>query len=230
MSVLQALALSLRQLAEPAILAVLAKSILMTLAIFGFLGVGLYVLLEWAFAQSEWLAGFEGTALLTIAIMLVAGWLLFRIVALMVVQFFADDIVRAVEARHYPRQAALARDLAWSQEMRQALRGARRAIGYNLLALPFALALLVTGIGTAVVFWLVNAVLLGRELQDMVWLRHRGDAQERAPVGAASRFALGGVVAALLMVPFVNLLAPVIGAAGATHLVHRTKMREAARG
>ena len=33
--------------------------------------------------------------------------------------------------------------------------------------------------------------------------------------------ALGGVVAALLMVPFANFLAPVLGAAAAAHLVHR---------
>ena len=35
------------------------------------------------------------------------------------------------------------------------------------------------------------------------------------------RFGLGLVVAFLLTVPFVNFLAPIIGAAMATHLVHR---------
>jgi uncharacterized protein involved in cysteine biosynthesis len=35
-----------------------------------------------------------------------------------------------------------------------------------------------------------------------------------------TRFLLGGAIAALLAVPFANLLAPVLGAAAATHLVH----------
>jgi uncharacterized protein involved in cysteine biosynthesis len=91
----------------------------------------------------------------------------------------------------------------------------------NLLALPVALALLVTGAGPAIVFWVVNAVLLGRELQDMVWLRHRQDSREVAPIGRLERFLLGGATVALLAIPFLNLLAPIIGAASATHMVHR---------
>ena len=88
-----------------------------------------------------------------------------------------------------------------------------------------ALLLLFTGIGPALLFWAVNAWLLGRELTDMVWLRHRpkgpSAADIRAPVGRTERFLLGGVIAALLAVPFVNFIAPVLGAAAATHLVHR---------
>ena len=126
--------------------------------------------------------------------------------------------MRAVEARHYPAQASAARDLDAAEQVRAALGGAGRALLANLVALPFALALL---------FWAVNAVLIGREMQDMVWLRHapKGTraAAELCPVSRMERFALGGMVAALLALPFVNLLAPVLGAASATHLVHRKK-------
>lgn len=80
--------------------------------------------------------------------------------------------------------------------------------------------LLVTGIGTAIVFWVLNAWLLGRELGDMVWLRHAQGEPALPQIDRATRFALGGVVAALMLVPFVNLLAPLIGAAMATHLLH----------
>jgi uncharacterized protein involved in cysteine biosynthesis len=91
----------------------------------------------------------------------------------------------------------------------------------NLVALPFALTLLVTGVGTALLFWAVNAMLIGRELQDMVWLRHRRDAADPAPVTRGERFLLGGAIAALLAVPGANLLAPLLGAAAATHLILR---------
>ncbi len=218
----KALALSFGQLGDPAILKVLGKSLLATLAVFLALG---WALTEWLSPMlAEW-AGVEGDVFVVLSGLLtvVAAWLLFRFVALAILQFFADEVVRAVEARHYPDHAVRARALPFREEAANSLRSTGRALLVNLLALPVALALLVTGIGTAAVFWAVNAFLLGRELQDMVWLRHRQDPAEVAPMGGPSRFALGGVVAAMLAIPFVNLIAPIIGAASATHMVHRSR-------
>lgn len=221
----RALALSVGQLGDPAILRVLAKTALITLAIFALLAWAL----SYAFAAALAWAGIDdgsgmGT-LLAILATVIGAWLLFRFVALAVLQFFADEIVRAVEARHYPDEAALARNVPLREEISNSLRATTRAVLLNLAVLPLALLLVITGVGTALLFGVLNAFLLGRELQDMVWLRHRTDQAERAPVGAGLRFALGGVVAMLLLVPFVNLLAPVIGAASATHLVHGTRRR-----
>ena len=120
---------------------------------------------------------------------------------------------------------AAARDIPMAEEARNAMRGLVRAVMVNALALPFALLLLVTGVGTALLFWAVNAWLLGRELMDMAWLRHRHDDSAAPPLGPLTRFALGGIVAAMLLIPFANLLAPVLGAAAATHLVHARRSR-----
>lgn len=219
----RALALSFSQLGDPAIVKVLGKSLLITLAIFFLLGWGLSfgfeAALEWAGLEE----GGDAGTLLAVLAALIGAWLLFRFVALFVLQFFAEEVVRAVEARHYPEAASAARSLAFHEEMRNGMRSTTRAVLVNLIALPFAILLLVTGIGTALLFWAVNAFLLGRELQDMVWLRHRRDAAEIAPLGQGRRFLLGGAIAALLMIPFLNLLAPVLGAASATHLVHRRR-------
>lgn len=219
----RALALSFSQLGDPAILKVLGKSLLITLAIFLLLGWGLSfgfeAALEWAGLEE----GSDGGTLLAVLATVIGAWLLFRFVALFVLQFFAEEVVRAVEARHYPDAATAARSLAFYEEMRNGVRSTLRALLVNLVALPFAILLLATGIGTALLFWAVNAFLLGRELQDMVWLRHRRDVAEIAPLGQGRRFLLGGAVAALLMVPFLNLVAPVLGAASATHLVHRRR-------
>lgn len=217
----RALALSFSQLGDPAIIRVLVKSLLVTLVIFVALGAllltGLYnALLAYEVAWSA-----EMSALVAILFTVIAGWLLFRFVALFVLQFFAEDVVRAVEAMHYPQEASAARTLSFAEETAKGLKSTLRALLANLLALPFAIVLLFTGIGTAALFWAVNGWLLGRELQDMVWLRHRKDTHEIAPMGKSDRFLLGGAVAGLLMVPFVNLLAPVLGAASATHMVHR---------
>ena len=219
----RALALSFSQLGDPAILKVLGKSLLITLAIFLLLGWGLSfgfeAALEWAGLEE----GSDAGTLLAVLATLIGAWLLFRFVALFVLQFFAEEVVRAVEARHYPEAASAARSLAFHEEMQNGVRSTLRALLVNLVALPFAILLLVTGIGTALLFWAVNAFLLGHELQDMVWLRHRRDTAEIAPLGQGRRFLLGGAIAALLMVPFLNLLAPVLGAASATHLVHRRR-------
>lgn len=219
----RAFALAVGQLSDPAILRVLAKSLLATLAIFAVLGFAAWRGLE--AALSRFAAGFDGlTGLIAVALTIIAGWLLFRVVALAVLQFFADDVVRAVERRHYAAAADVP-NLPFSTELAAGSRAFLRVIAVNAIVLPLALILLVTGIGTALLLWAANAWLLGRELTEMVWLRHRAGADELIPIGAATRFALGGIVAALLIIPFVNLLAPVLGAAAAAHLVHGARTR-----
>ena len=87
---------------------------------------------------------------------------------------------------------------------------------WNLLAAPFYLLLLVTGVGTLVLVLLVNMLVLGRDLEAMVLARHPG----MAPLSARDRNLLGLVASALFVIPVVNLLAPVLGAAMAVHLLH----------
>jgi uncharacterized protein involved in cysteine biosynthesis len=94
-----------------------------------------------------------------------------------------------------------------------------RALLYNAIALPFALILLFTGVGAPMLFLAVNAVLVGRDLDEMVAARHPHLRLERA--SRTSRFILGLIANLLLLVPLVNLLAPIIAAAMATHLFHQ---------
>ena len=105
--------------------------------------------------------------------------------------------------------------------MAHTVQATGRAVGYNLLALPVALVLLFTAIGPAIVFVLVNAVLLGRELTEMTWVRYTHDASQAPPVSGVDRALLGGAMAGMLLIPGLGLLAPVIGTAAGTHLTHR---------
>ncbi len=214
-----ALAKAFGQLADRAVLRVAAKSIAITVALFIGLGVGLYFALTEATGQLGLSDGWAGLA--AVLLVPVAMWLLFRVVALAVLQFFADEIVAAVEARHYPALAGSARALPLGREVSVASRGLMRALGYNLLALPVALAVSVTGIGPALVFLAVNAVLLGRELTDMAWLRHCGSDLRGNPVAPLERFMLGAVIAGMMLVPLAGFIAPVLGAAAGTHLTLR---------
>ncbi|MFN3863826.1 MAG: EI24 domain-containing protein [Erythrobacter sp.] len=218
-AVLSALVLALGQLGDRRIVAVVAKSAALTLALFVAAGTGLYFGLAAAGARYGIDAGWAGLA----AALLVpaAMWLLFRVVAMAVLQFFADEVVAAVEARHYPARAAQAQALPLRRDLANAVRGLLRALGYNLLALPLAGLVAFTAIGPALVFLAVNAVLLGRELTDMAWLRHARSLAGGNPAGKAERFLLGASIAGLMLVPVFGLFGPVIGAAAGTHLVLR---------
>ncbi|MGP7795307.1 EI24 domain-containing protein [Sphingomonas sp. CLY1604] len=229
---LRALALSIGQLGDPAILRVAGKSLLVTLAIFAALAVGVFEILR------RWLAGFAGgyddglAGVVAVVVFVLAAWLLFRVIAIAVLGVFADDVVAAVEARHYPAAHAAARPAGLGRSLRMGLGSAARAIAVNLLMLPVYLALLFTAIGPAIAFFLVNAWLLGRDLGDMVASRHMDDATMRGwrKATRGRRFATGLAGTGLFVVPLVNLLAPILGAQLATHLFHASRGATGAKG
>lgn len=229
--VLTSLLLALRQLGDGPVLRVLGKSLAVSLLLFAALAAvlwwGLDGLLARAGLDNAAFAGGESVrGLASLVLALLGLWLGWRIIAMAVIGFFAEDLVRAVERRHYPQAASAARDLSFAEGLRASLAAAGRALLFNLLALPVALLLVVTGFGPALVFWLVNALLVGRELADMVWQRHAHAHPSTGlhPVGRGERLLLGGAITALLALPFVALLAPVLGAAAAAHLVHRKSL------
>ncbi len=233
-AVVSSLLLALGQLADRKVIGILVKSLAVSVALFAAVAWAGWYALDWLLAliglEDDAFAG--AGALREVASLLLALlglWLAWRVVAMAVINFFADEVVQAVEARHYPEAAARARDLPVGEQFTTSAKAALRALVVNLAVLPLALLLLFTGIGPALLFWGVNAALVGRELQDMVWLRHRQNKADPAPVGRAERLVLGGAVAAMLALPLVNLIAPILGAAAATHLIHRPRSRHGNR-
>jgi len=221
---LPALFLSIGQLGDKRIVAVFLKSFLLTLAVLGAIGVGVFYGVRHLLL---WLHSSSGVADVSAGIVLLLGalhiWVVFRAVAIGAVGIFADEVVDAVEARHYPAAADSARDLGFARSLSMGLGSGLRAVGVNLLLSPLYLLLFVTGVGTPIAFFLVNAWLLGRDLGDMVGARHLDRAELRKWRGRTffRRFLLGALSEALLLVPFVNLAAPVLSAAMAAHLYHR---------
>lgn len=220
---IRAFFLALGQLGDPAIRRVLAKTLLLTLALLivagGAVWYGLDRLLDelTASGTSGVIAGFAAVPV-TIAI----GWLGFRAIAMGVIQLFGDEVVVAVERRHYPAALASARHVPIGTSILLGLGSAARAVVVNILVTPLYLVLLVTGVGTVLLFVAVNAWLLGHDLAELVGVRHldRRSLKSWKRGMAGERFLLGLIVSALLLIPLVNLLAPVIGAAMATHLFH----------
>ncbi|MFL9841191.1 EI24 domain-containing protein [Sphingomonas sp. ST-64] len=226
---IQALLLSIGQLGDRRIVAVFLKSMLVTLAIFAALGAtlwfGTHHLVARTFAASESMASLAAATALLLA--LLGAWLLFRVVAIAVIGVFADEVVHAVEAKHYPERFSTARDLSFARSAAMGLKSAGRAVLANIIVSPVYLLLLVTGVGTPIAFFLVNSWLLGRDLGDMVAVRHMPtrDLGRWRSTTRVTRFATGAVGTGLFFIPFVNLIAPIVGAAMATHLFHRRKAK-----
>lgn len=223
---LHAFFLSLGQLFDRPVLSVFLKSLAVTLLVFAAAGVGLWIALDALF--DTFAARWQDESGLFVAVataVLLAGawWLLFRAVAVAVIGLFGDEIVAAVEARHYPAALVSARPVPFARSLAMGLGSAGRAILINLLLLPVYLLLIVTGAGTPILFFVVNGWLLGRDLGDMVAARHlpANELSAWRKQTTARRFGLGLIGTGLFVVPVLNLSAPVLGAAMATHVFHR---------
>ena len=195
----------------------LIKVVLCTFASFLLLGVGMWFALNWLFAWLNIQNGAYLSALLSLAIIPISAFLLFRVVAIAITWIFADDIIDAVEDRYYPQKAAFGKRPGVGAGVHMAVRSIARVVGYNLLALPLYIVLLVTGVGTAIAFMLLNAVLLGKDLEDMLIARHGAS---QGSIQKLPRLLLGFVGTIGMLIPFFNLLVPVLATAMAVHVVH----------
>jgi uncharacterized protein involved in cysteine biosynthesis len=222
---LQDLTRALNQLGTPPFLKVLLISSALTLALFAALWVGLDALLAqvdpsgwpgWLQTPWRWVDD-----LAAVPLVLLGLWLLFPAIATGIMAIFLDGIVDAVEAQHYPDRRA-PRSMGLVEGARLGLGSALRLIGWNLAALPLYLILLFTAVGPFLLFLALNGYLLGRDLWQMVAVRHldgREAALRRANRGAV--FSTGLVTSLIFLVPIANLVAPLLGAALATHGVQR---------
>lgn len=213
----QALMLSFQSLSDKRVAALLAKVIALTLGSFVLLGIGLWYGMDALFERLDLSDDGTWTALLSAALSVLAAMLLFRVVAIAITWVFADEIIDAVEDRHYPHHAELGKKPGVSAGLQMAIRSVVRVIGYNLLALPIYLILLFTGVGTAIAFMLVNALLLGRDLEDMLIARH---GKEHGAIRKLPRLLLGFLGTAGMLIPVFNLIVPVLATAMAVHMVH----------
>lgn len=168
--------------------------------------------------------GIGGGAIGAIGLTLLAAWFLFPAVALAVIATFTDRIAGAVEREHYPEAAGNAQRVGVGRGLLIGLKSAGRLILFNLIALPFYLILLVTGVGPFILFVIVNGIAFGRDAAEIAAARHGDHASRRAWLKATrgQQHLIGVLISVLLLVPFVNLLAPVLGTAAGIHLFNRS--------
>lgn len=161
----------------------------------------------------EWLLGGMGTA-----VVIVIGWFTFPLVVTSVAGMFLEPLADRIERRHYPH-APVPRQLPIGEQIRSSLRVLLRALGWNLLALPFYFVPVLN----VIVYAGLNAFLLSREYFQVVAVRHVTLAETRSIYqNHRARMIRGGLMLALMFViPGLNLCAPLLATAWMVHRVWR---------
>jgi len=150
----------------------------------------------------------------------------FPVVMTTLQSLFLDEAAARVAARDYPADPP-GREVGFAEGMASGLRFLGLAIILNILALPLQVVGLFLPIINILLFLVLNGYLIGREYFEQVAMRYasapEAAARRRANRGLA--FAAGVVGTGLMVVPIVNLIAPLVTVAAMVHLERGTRMR-----
>jgi uncharacterized protein involved in cysteine biosynthesis len=234
---LKALRLTLADVASPAFRQTVLKTVLLAVALLTVAGIALHRGLAWlADHGGTWLVArfgegwagaagwFETIAGIVSGLGIVAAAIfLVPPVSAIVASLFLDDVAERVESEHYPN-APKGRALPVLTAIWEAAKFFAVVLAVNLMALP---ALLLAGLG-AIVFFLANAYLLSREFFELNAFRGRGVAEGKAMRRrhAGAIFLAGLPIAALAVVPILNLVTPVFGTTLMAHLYQGLSEKE----
>lgn len=213
---LKAFGKAVEQLQDRALRRIVWIGLLFAAVVFALLWGGMYLLLAHSsLFQTGWLE--TAVDVLGGLATIVLTWLFFPAVVTSIMGFYLDDAADAVEKRHFP-DLPLPRRQPIQEIILSSLRFLSVTAALNVVALLFLLLPAVFPF----VFYGINGYLLGREYFEVVALR-RLDPTAAARFRRSHRlqvFLAGLVIAFLLTLPFVNLLAPVIGTAAMVHIFH----------
>jgi uncharacterized protein involved in cysteine biosynthesis len=212
---IKALALGLRQLFDPGVQRLLLRCVLLTLATFVALIAAVSGLLFGLdLTGVSWLDPLLATAG-SVAV-LVLAWLLFPVTVGLSLGLFSESVVEAVERRYYPGLPE-APGMSLAAQVSTGGRFLLVALPLNLIALPLYL---IPGANLPI-YLALNGYLLGREYFELV-AGQRLPPHEMARLRRERRGRLwlaGVLIAAMLMIPGFNLVAPVVAIAFMVHLV-----------
>jgi uncharacterized protein involved in cysteine biosynthesis len=217
-TLLSALFKAIGQLGDPAIRRVVIQSAVLAVGVLMLLAISLWAAIAYLDIGSwPWLEGvIEAGAGLALLVLI---WLLFPAAVTLTIGIFLEQVAAAVEAAHYPGLPA-PRPQSIRESLWSGARLAAAALLLNIAALPVYLAGLFFPPLSLMAFYGLNGYLLGREYFETVALRRLGAAEAKQLRRHFRRrvFAAGIIITFMLSIPFVNLIAAVIGTAFMLHL------------
>ena len=171
--------------------------------------------------QVGWLNGFFSIG--SLILMMVLSVFLMVPVASAMTSLFLDDVAQAVEHKHYPHLPDVPGPSFWDGVV-DTVNFLGVLIAANIIA--FALSI-VFPIFAVPIFVGLNGFLLGREYFTLAAMRREGrqGAKILRKRYSAQIWFARCLMTVPLMVPILNLLIPILGAATFTHLYHRLAAR-----
>lgn len=144
------------------------------------------------------------------------------------VSIYLDDIVDSVEDRFYPNNKASKR-LGIPKLAFLACRIALLVVVLNIIVIPLYIIFFWIPFLPLGIFYLLNGYLLGWGYYEMVAVRHLGIKEAGIHRKSIRGVVLGVglIMTFLFMVPIVQLIVPIIGAALICHLFHMSRFEEA---
>ncbi|TVR11966.1 MAG: sulfate transporter family protein [Salinarimonadaceae bacterium] len=218
----QATYAAIRQAVSPAMRAILWKSLALTIGLLVVVWAALTRIVAWLIQDNAWSEGYPFID--PLAAFLAGAGLFFGLVYFLpavtavVAGFFLDDAAEIVERTDFPADPP-GRGAPIGTSIWQGTRFAGLALLVNLGALAFFFVPVVN----VAVFFLANSYLFGREYFELAATRHgspetAADLRQRHSTAA---WGAGGIVAALMLIPFVNLLTPLFAIALMVHVQKR---------
>jgi CysZ protein len=214
------------QVLSPALRGVLWKSIALTIALLALVWFALTRLFS-AYLETHDLSG-DYPILDTLTFFLAGAGLfvllayLLPAISAVVAGYFLDDVAEIVESSDFPEEPT-----GHALPLGRALLYGLRFAGLSLLVNLVALVLVFVPIVNIGVFFLANAYLLGREYFELAAGRFR-PLEEASRMRVAHRGTVllaGAMLAALVLVPILNLLTPLFGVALMVHVHKRLSRR-----
>jgi CysZ protein len=216
---IRSIAAAAREVLSPALRRILWKSIGLTVALLALVWAGLTRLFDYVLTNHHLSADYPIIDSLAFFLagfgLFVALLYLLPAISAIVAGYFLDDVAEVVERQDYPADPP-GRALPFGKAILYGLRFAGLSLLVNLVAL---LLLFVPGINIGV-FFVANAYLLGREYFELAAGRFRSpeDVARLRREHRGTVMAAGAVLAGLVLVPVVNLVTPIFGAAMMVHL------------
>jgi len=213
------------QLSDPKTRAVVLKSIVGSIFVFIGLYIALYVILKiTAFVTIGWLESlFDVVAQFGV---MALTWFLFPAVVTAVGSFMLEDVVEAVEHRHYPDKQ-IAHGLTLVESLIPALKFLGVTVGYNLLILPLFIVPPLWPI-IPFIYLTLNGYLISREYFELVAFRRISTADAKAMHARwKTPLCFAGIgFAFMLTVPILNLIAPVVATAAMVHIFEAWRKKD----